>query len=84
MKMRSVCDIKFFVTGHNTQVDRIFSFGFATVGSKFGWPETDQLPCTDSSNVSGKNQDSQKYRYCKRIVELATPSFFILAGHKML
>ncbi len=40
MKMRSVCDIKFFVTGHHKQVDQILGFGCATVDRKLGVAET--------------------------------------------
>jgi hypothetical protein len=61
MKMRFVYDIKFFVTGHNKQVDRIFDFGCATVGRQFGVAEN-QSPTpllatsNDHVNISGNYQ----------------------------
>jgi hypothetical protein len=53
--MRSVCGIKFFVTGHNKQVDRIFGFGCDTVDRKFGVAENrSPTPLLEASNVYAK------------------------------
>jgi hypothetical protein len=50
MKMRYVCDIKFFAMGHNKQVDRFFGFGCAKLSRKYEVAEN-RLPTLFISEI---------------------------------